>query len=212
MFVNTAPVRVKPKRDAPISDYIAAVSEAVRGVTYGAFLPFEDVVKEFVKQRDESRNPMFDVSVNYMWYPSAYDKDGLRVETYVPLQKMSRDIGIVIRKSETGLCFMVQYASELFEDRVVENSIDQIRYTLDRLSGTDVKTVRDALVLPEKQLAEMEEKSAVETADVPVVLLHRLFENRVAENGDRIALIEQDATMTYKELNDKANIQYHLST
>jgi len=206
MFVNTAPVRVKPQRASAVSDYIASVSEAVRGVTYGAFLPFEDVVKEFVKQRDESRNPMFDVSVNFMWNPPAYDKDGLSVEMYAPLQKMSRDIGIVIRKGANGLHFMVQYSSELFEDKVVENLIEQIKYTLDLLSDNSIKTVRDALALPNSQMAEMEEKSFVKKADVPVVLLHKMFENSVEKFGDKTALIAQDGTLTYNDLNDKANI------
>ena len=206
MFVNTAPVRVKPQRAAAIDDYIASVSESVRGVTYGSLLPFEDVVKEFVKQRDESRNPMFDVSVNFMWNPPAYDKDGLSVEMYAPLQKMSRDIGIVIRKGENGLRFVVQYSSELFEDKVVENFAEQIKYTLSLLSDSSVKTVREALRLPENQMSEMDEKSVVETADVPVVLLHKLFENSVAANGDKTALIAQDTELTYNELNDKANI------
>lgn len=206
MFVNTAPVRVKPQRTLALTDYIEQVSKSVRGVTYGAFLPFEDVVKEFVKQRDESRNPMFDVSVNFMWNPPAYDKDGLSVELYAPLQKMSRDIGIVIRKGAIGLRFMVQYSSELFEDKVVENFIAQIKHTIDMLSETGVKTVREATGLPEDQAAEMEKYSAVETAELPTVLLHKLFENVVAENEDKTALIAQDAVFTYNELNDKANI------
>ena len=209
MFVNTAPVRVKPQRNAAVTDYIASVSEAVRGVTYGAMLPFEDVVKEFVKQRDESRNPIFDVSVNFMWNPPAYDRDGLSVEMYAPLQKMSRDVGVVIRKGANGLRFMVQYSSELFEDKVIENFIEQIRTTLDLLSGGCVRTVRDALALPEEQMARMEEMSAVERADVPVVLLHKMFENQAAENGDKTALIAQDAALTYRELNEKANIAAH---
>ena len=54
MFVNTAPVRVKPVRAASISDYLSSVSDAVRNATYGASLPFEEVVGEVVKQRDES--------------------------------------------------------------------------------------------------------------------------------------------------------------
>ena len=149
---------------------------------------------------------MFDVSVNFMWNPPAYDKDGLSVEMYAPLQKMSRDIGVVIRKGANGLRFMIQYSSELFEDKVVENFIEQMKYTLDLLSNGGVKTVRDALALPEKQMAEMEEKSVSETADTPVVLLHKLFENCAAENGDKTALIAQDATLTYNELNEKANI------
>ena len=206
MFVNTAPVRVKPKRADSLSDYIASVSEAVRGVTYGAFLPFEDVVKEFVKQRDESRNPMFDVSVNYMWTPPVYGKDGLSVEMYVPLQKMSRDISIVLRKSENGLRFMVQYSSEMFEDKVINYFIEQIKHTIDLMSGGSAKTVRDALALPDNQMAEMEENSVVETAEVPVVLLHKMFEKCVEENSGKTALIAKDAVLTYKELNDRANV------
>ena len=206
MFVNTAPVRVMPRRASALTDYITSVSEAVRGVTYGAFLPFEDVVKEFVRQRDESRNPMFDVSVNFMWNPPAYDRDGLSVELYSPLQKMSRDIGIVIRKGANGLRFTAQYSSALFEDKVVENIIEQIKHTLDLLSFSEVNTVRDALALPDAQAAEMDEKSFVETAGVPVVLLHKMFENSVRENGDKLALIAQDAALTYKELNERANI------
>ena len=205
MFVNTAPVRVKPRRNAEITDYIASVSEAVRSVTYGAFLPFEDVVRVFVKQRDESRNPMFDVSVNFMWNPPAYDKDGLSVEMYAPLQKMSRDIGFVIRKGAKGLHFMVQYSSELFEDAVIENFIEQFRHTLDLLAG-GVKSVREAMELPERQMSDMERHSSVESAEIPTVLLHRLFEKSAEENADKTALIAQDATMTYRELNDSANI------
>ena len=205
MFVNTAPVRVKPKRDMAIGDYLKSASSAVRSATYGAHLPFEDVVGEFVKQRDESRNPIFDVSVNYMWNPPAYDQDGLSVELYAPLQKMSRDIGIVIRKSGKGLHFAVQYSSELFEDAVIRNFTDQLRHTLGLLSA-DAATIREALALPavqEKQLGAFKTEAS---AEIPEVLLHKLFERSVRENADKTALIARDAELTYRELNEKANI------
>lgn len=208
MFVNTAPVRVKPQRDAALTDYLQSVSTAVRNATYGAYLPFEDVVGEFVKQRDESRNPMFDVSVNFMWNPPAYDRDGLSVELYSPLQKMSRDIGIVIRKGAKGLHFMVQYSSELFEDAVIENFIGQLQATLSLL-GKQVKTVRDALALPEAQQKVLDGFKTEATADLSETLLHKLFERSAAENADKTALIAKDATLTYRELNERANIVAH---
>ena len=208
MFVNTAPVRVKPQRDAALTDYLQSVSTAVRNATYGAYLPFEDVVGEFVKQRDESRNPMFDVSVNFMWNPPAYDRDGLSVELYSPLQKMSRDIGIVIRKGAKGLHFMVQYSSELFEDAVIENFIGQLQYTLSLL-GTQAKTVRDALRLPEAQQQVLDGFKTEATAELSETLLHKLFERSAAENADKTALIAKDATLTYRALNERANIVAH---
>jgi len=44
------------------------------------------------------------------------------------------------------------------------------------------------------------------TAQIPEVLLHKLFERSAAENADKIALIARDAALTYRELNEKANI------
>ncbi len=206
MFVNTAPVRVKPVRTAELRDYITSSAESVRNVTYGASLPFEEVVGEFVKQRDESRNPIFDVSLNYMLYPPVCEQNGIGIELYVPLQKMSRDIGIVIRKTDGKLTFMVQYSSELFDDTVINGFVEQIQHTLKLLSETDVTTVRDALALPSAQQKMMEEFSKTETAKTPITLLHKMFEKSVQENPDKTALVAKDNVYTYKELNEKANI------
>ena len=206
MFVNTAPVRVKPIRNAALTDYIKSASKALRNATYGASLPFEEVVGEFVKQRDESRNPIFDVSLNYMWYPEVYDKNGVKVEMYVPLQKMGRDIGIVIRKTSKGLKLMLQYSSELFDDTVIENFAEQIRSTLDLLSNENNEILRDILALPDAQMKKMERVSTEGTADIQITLLHKMFEKSAAENADKTALIATDKTLTYKELNESANI------
>ena len=209
MFVNTAPVRVKPARDMALTEYLRSAVDAIRATTYGASLPFEDVVAEFVKQRDESRNPIFDVSVNYMWNPPAYNQDGLSVALYAPLQRMSRDIGFTFRKSEKGLLCMVQYASELFEDEVIENFIGQLRNTLALIGRETPATVRDALALPEDQRAQLDVFGTTATEAPSETLLHRFFEHSVEAHPDHIALIARDATLTYRELNERANIVAH---
>ena len=206
MFVNTAPVRVKPVRTAELREFITSSATAVRNVTYGASLPFEDVVGEFVKQRDESRNPIFDVSLNYMLYPPVCEQEGISIELYVPLQKMSRDIGIVIRKIGEKLNFMLQYSSDLFDDAVVSGFAEQIKQTLNLLSESDVKTVRDVLTLPSAQMAVMEQFSKTEITETPITLLHKMFEKAAQDNSDKTALIAADNVYTYKELNEKANI------
>ena len=209
MFVNTAPVRVKPVRNMELGSFIRSCGEAVRNATYGAFLPFEDVVSHFVKQRDESRNPMFDVSLNYMWYPPAYKNGTFSAQMYTPLQKMSRDIGIVIRKDESGLKFMVQYSSELFEAQVVENFIEQIRYTLSLLAAKQSHSVREASALPPAQLEVLKKFSVAGEAEVPVTLLHKMFEISAEKHADKTALIATDATLSYRQLNEAANIVAH---
>lgn len=205
MFVNTAAVRVKPVRCMELSEYMQSVSSAVRATTYSASLPFEKVVSEFVKQRDESRNPIFDVSVNYMQQPPAYSGNGISVELYAPLQKMGRDIGFVFRRSDDCLHCSVQYSSQLFEDEVIGNLVGQLRSTLAQISGRTAVLVRDALALPADQAEKLEAFSAEANAEIPVKLLHRMFEQSAAENAGKTALIAKDRTMTYRELNEQAN-------
>lgn len=206
MFVNTAPVRVKPYRNMPLSEFIQTSAASLRNATYGASLPFEDVVGEFGKQRDESRNPIFDVSLNYMWYPSVLEEEDVSLELYVPLQKMSRDIGIVVRKDNSGLRCMLQYSSELFDDTVVQNFSEQIQNTLAILAASKAATVKEAQDLPENQLQLLKQFSTAGTAKLPVKFLHKLFEQAAVQNAEKTALIAQDATYTYRELNEKANI------
>ena len=208
MFVNTAPVRVRVDRKAELSDFITGVGSAVRGATYGASLPFEDVVAEFVKQRDESRNPVFDVSVNYMRKPEAFKRGGLRVSMYSPLQKMSRDFGIVMRRGENSLTVLMQYSDELFEPQVAENFLAQILHTLS-LTQTGARTVGDAMTLPEEQMKALEGFAVEAQTEIKPCLLHQLLERRTLETPDRLALIAEDATLTYRELNELANRTAH---
>lgn len=205
MFVNTAPVRVRPVRKASLAEYLAQTGAAVRSVTYGADLPFEDVVREFVKQRDSSRNPMFDISVNYLTVPSVYDGNGLHMEFYCPLQKMSRDIGIVIHKEAEGLTFLMQYSSELFDDRLAGEFAEQLRHTLGLMTG-GAASVAEACELSDEHKRVLEGYSRQASADIPVTLLHRLFEAQAAAQPDRTALIAADDTLTYRQLDERANI------
>ncbi len=209
MFVNTAPVRVKVPREAMAAAFLKETGEAVREATYGSALPFEEVVAEFAKERDSSRNPIFDVSVNYMQTPEPFDQDGIRLEMYSPLQKMSRDVGIVIHKSSKGLGCIFQYSSELFEEQVIRNMIGQIRSVLRLLASGNELTLREALALPEDQKAVLEGFRRTGTADVPVTLLHKLFEETAKQNPDRTALIAVDGSFTYRELNERANLVAH---
>ncbi len=209
MFVNTAPVRIKPVRSQTIEEYLMHTAEAVRNATYGASLPFEEIVGEFAGTRDESRNPIFDVSVNYHTTPNTYSEDGLSVSFYTPLQKMSRDIGIVIVKSNDTLSFTVQYSTALFDDAVIENFTEQFRSVLTLLSDGAATTVREALTLPAAQQARLNAFSVAGECAIPETLLHRVFENSVRENENKTALIAKDGTFSYRQLNELANIVAH---
>ena len=111
---------------------------------------------------------------------------------------MSRDIGIIIRRIKGKLKFMIQYSSELFDDTVAENFAEQLRHTLSLISS-GAETVREAAELPERQRSVLEGYSVEAKADIPVTLLHKLFEQQV-QRSIRIKprLSQKDTNFTYK--------------
>ncbi len=206
MFVNTAPVRVRPVREKTVGEYLAEVCAEVRKATRGAGVPFEELVAEFAKDRDPSRSPIFDVSFNYLYEPSVYSDEGITVEMFMLLQRMTRDIVITIRRTKEKLRLYLQYSSELFDDEVAGNFFEQLRYTTDSVCSGSGSTVREVTALPPAQLDRLMKLSTTAAAEPTETVLHRMFEKRAAEVPDKTVLIACDRTMTYRELDESANI------
>ena len=55
MFVNTAPIRVKPEHTKELDTYLQEVSTSIRAVTRVSYLPFSEVVQEFCQVKNASR-------------------------------------------------------------------------------------------------------------------------------------------------------------
>ena len=205
MFVNTAPVRIRPKRGETLFDYFTETAGTVRRATRASSIPFETLVSRFCRDRNPSRNPLFDLSVNFLPVPGPSCDETLSIDAVSPLQRMSRDIGLVIRRGKNSIQLMLQYSSLLFDADVMENFLEQFREGLRQLAWGDAVRVRDLTALPENQAARLEAFSASAQAEIPETLLHRMLEKTAAEDPGRTALIACDQTLTLRELNESAN-------
>ena len=205
MFVNMAPVRVKPVPDKLLRQYLNEVCETVHAATRTACLPFADVVREFAGDRDDSRHPIFDVSVNYLHTAPSLRKENRALETEVPLQRMKRDMGITIQRGRDELTLTLQYSNQLYDDALIGRFLDQFRATVAVMCGSPDATLREATALPDQQAAELETLSVSAVAETPDKLLHGMFERIAVRYPDRTALIAGDAELSYAELNARAN-------
>ena len=205
MFVNTVPVRIRPEPGKKLFDFFAETAQTVREATRSCCVPFDELVGRFCAARDASRNPLFDMSVNYLPVPEAYRSGELSVDGSAPLQQMGRDIGLVMKRSKKTLQVQMQYSSRLFDANVMRCFLEQFAESLRRLAWSDAVHVRDLTVLPEKQAVRLDAFSRSAEAKIPEKLLHRVFEKWAAKQPDETALIASDRTLTYGELNEEAN-------
>ncbi len=209
MFVNTALLRLKPVRTKQANDYIQEVKENVSEYVNGNTCPFDRLVAAFAKDRDASRNLLSDLGINYVPLQTAFRENGVTLNTSYRLQPSGKDLNLVMQVKEQGIDCYLQYSGELFDDTVIDNFIDQFLTTAEKLCADQPGTVRQALFLPALQQKTLKGFSTTARADIPVTLLHRLFEQSARDNADKTALIAKDRTLTYRELNEGANIVAH---
>ncbi|MGN1370477.1 MAG: amino acid adenylation domain-containing protein [Aristaeellaceae bacterium] len=201
MFVNTAPVRVKPVHAKDLGAYLQEVSEAIRAVTRNCSLPFSEIVKEFCQERDPSRSPICDVMVNYLPPVEKQEEGEVGVELFAPLQQIRRDMVITIHKDADAVGFTLQYARELFSEALVSSFIQQLKHTISLMCSQASGTVGDALMLPEEQLRLLDSFNANER-DYEHTDIVTLFRRAAKNYPDHLAAVYQDRKLTYRQVDE----------
>ncbi len=130
MFVNTLVLRNFPTPEIPFEDFLEQVKQRTLDVFENQDYPFEDLVNKVVKQRDMSRNPIFDVffSFNYPGISRELHEDSihegfstLKVKSYegeVPFSMF--DLFLSGLEVEEELLLGFTYATKLFKKETVE--------------------------------------------------------------------------------------------
>ncbi len=120
MFINTAIVRLKPQSGKSLPDYLTEVAQMVRDAAHGKWLPTSELIRELRISPDKSRNPIFDVGVNYLFTPEVCEADNLRVAFFYDLQTLLRDMNITMHRHDNRMDMMIRYASQLFDDALIQ--------------------------------------------------------------------------------------------
>ncbi|WP_223621886.1 non-ribosomal peptide synthetase, partial [Lysobacter sp. ESA13C] len=178
-------------------------------------LPFEQVVELMRPERSLSHSPLFQVLFN--WQNASESEGvlqlpGLAVESLSASEHTTARLDLSMTFLDAGevIAGGIEYASALFDATTIERYIECWR-TLLREMVTDTQRPVSALRL----LPEAERQLVVETwnatdAPYPVDrLVHELFEAQAAKTPDAIALVQDEASLTYAELNAQANRLAH---
>jgi bacitracin synthase 3 len=164
---------------------------------------FEDLVDNLDIVRDLGRNPLFDVSINLLEAGGEFETNNEGVNAHISNPaKFDLSFGITEYKNTVQLNF--NYCTKLFKPETIERFAN---YFLKIISEVKLDTK-----LSDIEIITSEEKQQIlydfndTYADYPKdKTIHQLFEEQVERTPDNIALVFEDRTMTYRELNEKAN-------
>jgi amino acid adenylation domain-containing protein len=214
-FVNSLVMRVQVDPAASFSSLLAAVQKTTLDAYAHQDLPFERLVEELSPQRSLSTTPLFQVMFAMQNAPMGKQKlKNLEVETERIRNEGLRtrfDLELHAWELETGLDLLWVYNRDIFDSWRVEQMARHYQKLLEAAVDALESPVRDLEMLSaaEKQQLLIEwNRTAIA---FPNCLVHERFEEQAARTPNAVAVFYAGDSLTYRELNERANkLAHHL--
>lgn len=208
MFVHTIVLRNKPSGQASFRQFIAQVKENTLQALEHQDFPFEELVEKLDIQRNLSRNPLFDtmfVYQNMSW--STSEAEDLHIRMYPHETHRSRfDLTLELSEYKDEIGLNVEYSTELFQRPTMERLIRHYLTILKQVTQSPELLLSDIDMLAETEKARLlfgfnATQDEVESDKT----MQLIFEEQVQRTPEAIALVYRGHSLTYAQLNNKAN-------
>ena len=219
LFINTLVLRTDTSGNPSFRELIARVRTSNLAAYAHQDLPFERLVEVLNPARSLSRHPLFQVMLALQNNADAhFEVPGLTI-AFEPVDTASAkfDLGLNLAEQRApdgtpmGINGVLEYATDLFE----RGSIEVIGSRLIRLLeaavvNPDQLIGRLDILAPDERHTILQEWN--DTArPVPSATLPELFEAQVARTPDAVAVVFAEQSLSYGELNARANqLAHHL--
>lgn len=211
-FVKTLAVRADLAGRPTFRQAVGRVRQALLEAYAHQDVHFEQVVELVQPDRVAGRNPLFQVMFAYEDIdPEELTLPGLRI---VPVRPHvgTEQFDMTLHAGEEGDSFagVLSGSADLFDAATIERMVGHLQRLLESIAqDPDAPVGELALLGPAERRALL---SPVATRAYPKArCVQRLFEERVAIDGDRPAVVFEGQRVTYRELNRRANqLAHHL--
>jgi amino acid adenylation domain-containing protein len=208
-FVNTLALRVKLD-NAPS---VAALIEQVKATTLDAHahqdIPFEQVVALLNPARSLSHSPVFQTMLVLQNMPDSgpVSLPDLALSGIATAQTTARfDLSLSLTEVDDVLTGRLEYASDLFEQSTVKRMAQHFQVLLTGMVADEHRPVSLLPLLSPSQQQKLLAGFNDTLVEYPQdFLMHQLFEAQAAAQPDAVALVFEDHSVSYGELNRRAN-------
>ena len=171
-------------------------------------IPFEDLVQALAPDRDPSRPPVFQVMFVLQNAPrpaARMGEAGLRV---LPTDNGTSkfDLSLTFIEEREGLSGELEYNTGLFDRPMMERLQGNLETLLQGIVADPARPIAELPLLTAEESRRMLEEWNRTTAEYPsAACLHQLFEAQVERTPEATAVVFEESSLTYAELNRRAN-------
>ncbi|MBV9774815.1 MAG: amino acid adenylation domain-containing protein, partial [Gemmatimonadetes bacterium] len=211
-FVNTLALRTELSGDPSVRALLGRVREATLGAYAHQELPFERLVEELAPERSLAHSPLFQVllvlhnlqATELRLGSVEMEPLGTRAETAKFDLTLAVDAGERIAGS-------VQYRTSLWERASIERLVEHLRRVLGAMTANPEQRLSEIELLSRAERAEVLEAWNATRADYPQACVHELVSAQAARTPDATAVVFEGESLSYAELEARANrLAHHL--
>jgi amino acid adenylation domain-containing protein len=225
-FVNMTTLRADFSSNPKFKDFLSQVRQSVLGALDHQDYPFARLIEQLGGQRDPSRSPLFQATfdlqriqafgeLGVLFMPgenhSRVEFGKLMLEPYtMPQQEGQFDLALQMAEVEDMLPAVIKYNNDLFEAATIERMEGHYRTLLESIVADPSACVVDLPILTPAERSQIVVEWNDTRVDYPQnIWIHQIFEQQAAKTPDTPAVIFEGQTLTYAELNQRANQLAH---
>ncbi len=215
VFVNTLPLLNHPKGSKSFVQFLEEVKQSTLEAFDNQSYQFEQLVDKLNIPKDISRNPLFDTMLvlqntgNMLDTLNASGK--LRFSEYNHKNNMSKfDIMLTAFEDKGEITFEFEYSTMLFKQDTIDNLSKHFINILEDICDAPHKELREIKILSKEEQDIITNTFNATACDyIKDKNVIDVFEENAALIPQNIAVIYNDKSWTYAELNERSNQLAH---
>ena len=211
-FVNNLVLRTDLSANPSFRKLLGRVRKTALSAYANQDFPFEKLVEEMHPPRDASRSPLFQVMFAFQNIAKrTLDLPGLTATRFLPADRRAKfDLTLFIHEEPEHLRGKIEFNTDLFD-----------RSTIQRMAGHFQTILQGVVTDPDQSIGSLPLLSPAERRQIlfgfnetravhpSAPSIHEIFERRVERSPQAIAVVCMDESLTYGELNRRANHLAH---
>ncbi|MEV0395258.1 amino acid adenylation domain-containing protein [Polymorphospora rubra] len=213
LFANTLPVLADCSGDPTFAELLVRVRDATIDLLENQNAPFQGLLQSLGEERIPGRNPIFDIefTLTHVDARTPLALPGVEcVSLGVPRHGAKFDLAWELTERDGIVEGFVEFDSTLYSPESIQAFVERFDGLLDSVIDHPDRRVSELDMLSPTETRELLRKATGPGLPLAPVLLHDLFTAQALRTPDAPAVIDEDASITYRELDERANALAHL--
>ncbi|MCP6760176.1 MAG: amino acid adenylation domain-containing protein, partial [Fischerella sp. CENA71] len=210
-FVNTLVLRNQINPEQSFIEFLQQTRQTCLDAYAHQDVPFEVLVEKLQPERSMSYNPLFQVMFALENNESPdLSLPGLEIEWLGVKGAIAKfDLTLMVMEYDNQLNCSWEYATDLFEKATIQRMAEQFEVLLKGIIDNPNQPIHTLPLMTATELLQIQRWNQTQTNYPKNKTLVDLFEEQVRKNPNNLAVFFESKSLTYQELNQKANQLAH---